>query len=100
MPPPPTSNGLDPDTCWQAVQQRDASFDGRFWYAVRTTGVYCRPSCGARTPLRKNVAFHCQLALRRSGWLSSMPALQAGPAALARAPGTGHRASLPPDRAG
>ncbi|MFX6743431.1 Ada metal-binding domain-containing protein, partial [Acinetobacter baumannii] len=50
-------NGLDPDICWQAVQQRDASFDGRFWYAVRTTGVYCKPSCGARTPLRKNVAF-------------------------------------------
>jgi len=68
--PPPTSsaasaadvNGLDPDICWQAVQQRDASFDGRFWYAVRTTGVYCRPSCGARTPLRKNVAFHASCA--------------------------------------
>ncbi|UWE18225.1 bifunctional DNA-binding transcriptional regulator/O6-methylguanine-DNA methyltransferase Ada [Herbaspirillum huttiense] len=68
--PPPTSsaasaadvNGLDPDICWQAVQQRDASFDGRFWYAVRTTGVYCKPSCGARTPLRKNVAFHASCA--------------------------------------
>ncbi len=50
--------GLDPEVCWQAVQRRDASFDGRFWYSVCTTGVYCKPSCGARTPLRKNVGLH------------------------------------------
>src|SRR5215831_17460120 len=43
---------------WKAVEQRDASFDGRFYYGVATTGVYCRPSCGARTPLRKNVRFY------------------------------------------
>ncbi|WP_413459740.1 bifunctional DNA-binding transcriptional regulator/O6-methylguanine-DNA methyltransferase Ada [Herbaspirillum huttiense] len=53
---------LDPEVCWQAVQQRDASFDGRFWYSVRTTGVYCKPSCGARTPLRKNVGWHASRA--------------------------------------
>ncbi|NVM75625.1 AraC family transcriptional regulator of adaptative response/methylated-DNA-[protein]-cysteine methyltransferase [Duganella sp. SG902] len=43
---------------WTAVRQRDASADGVFWYSVRSTGVYCRPSCGARPALRKNVAFH------------------------------------------
>jgi len=43
---------------WAAVQQRDAGADGVFWYSVRSTGVYCRPSCGARPALRRNVAFH------------------------------------------
>ena len=43
---------------WNAVIQRDRSADGHFFYSVRTTGVYCRPSCAARPALRKNVAFH------------------------------------------
>jgi len=43
---------------WDAVQRRDSAFDGVFYYSVRTTGVFCRPSCAARTALRKNVAFH------------------------------------------
>ncbi len=43
---------------WAAVQRRDKEADGAFWYSVRTTGVYCRPSCGARPALRRNVAFH------------------------------------------
>jgi len=43
---------------WQAVQQRDARADGAFFYSVRTTGVYCRPSCGSRLARRENVAFH------------------------------------------
>ncbi|MCI0525580.1 MAG: bifunctional DNA-binding transcriptional regulator/O6-methylguanine-DNA methyltransferase Ada [Acidobacteria bacterium] len=42
---------------WQAVQTRDASCDGLFYYGVRTTGVYCRPSCASRQPKRENVAF-------------------------------------------
>ncbi|MQA40442.1 bifunctional DNA-binding transcriptional regulator/O6-methylguanine-DNA methyltransferase Ada [Rugamonas aquatica] len=46
------------DLRWAAVQQRDGGADGVFWYSVRSTGVYCRPSCGARPALRKNVAFH------------------------------------------
>jgi len=46
-----------PSEAWRVVQDRDASFDGRFFYAVRTTGVYCRPSCASRRPLRKNVVF-------------------------------------------
>jgi len=43
---------------WTAVQSRDRAADGVFYYSVRTTGVYCRPSCGARPALRANVAFH------------------------------------------
>lgn len=46
------------DQRWEAVQRRDASADGVFWYSVRTTGVYCRPSCPSRHALRKNIAFH------------------------------------------
>ncbi|MGI8978708.1 MAG: bifunctional DNA-binding transcriptional regulator/O6-methylguanine-DNA methyltransferase Ada [Pirellulaceae bacterium] len=51
---------------WQAVLSRDAAADGAFLYSVRTTGVYCRPNCAARTALRKNVRFHvtCQEAER------------------------------------
>ena len=43
---------------WAAVIARDAAFDGRFFYSVETTGVYCRPSCAARRPNRTNVRFH------------------------------------------
>lgn len=43
---------------WQAVVERDPTYDGQFYYSVRTTGVYCRPTCAARLPLRENVAFH------------------------------------------
>lgn len=43
---------------WNAVLRRDRDADGHFYYSVRTTGVYCRPSCAARPALRKNVAFH------------------------------------------
>jgi AraC family transcriptional regulator of adaptative response/methylated-DNA-[protein]-cysteine methyltransferase len=42
---------------WQAVVRRDRGLDGQFVYAVRTTGVFCRPSCASRLPLRKNVEF-------------------------------------------
>lgn len=43
---------------WQAVEQRDPTYDGTFYLAVKTTGIYCRPSCSARTPKRVNVAFY------------------------------------------
>jgi AraC family transcriptional regulator, regulatory protein of adaptative response / methylated-DNA-[protein]-cysteine methyltransferase len=43
---------------WAAVAQRDPRADGAFYYSVRTTGVYCRPSCGARRARRQNVGFH------------------------------------------
>lgn len=49
---------LDPESCYRAVKSRDRRFDGVFYTAVRTTGVYCRPSCPARTPAYANVTFH------------------------------------------
>lgn len=48
----------DADACYRAVRSRDRRFDGVFYTAVRTTGIYCRPSCPARTPARANVDFH------------------------------------------
>jgi hypothetical protein len=55
---PRTATGFSTDDArWEAVQRRDASADGVFYCAVRTTGVYCRPSCAGR-PHRENVAFY------------------------------------------
>ena len=49
---------LDSEACYRAVSSRDRRFDGVFYTAVRTTGIYCRPSCPARTPAARNVEFH------------------------------------------
>jgi len=49
---------LNNEQCWRAVENRDATQDGRFFYGVITTGVYCRPSCPSRRPLIKNVRFY------------------------------------------
>ncbi|GGQ03894.1 DNA-3-methyladenine glycosylase 2 family protein [Streptomyces griseomycini] len=48
---------MDEDSRYEAVRSRDARFDGAFFFAVRTTGIYCRPSCPAVTPNRRNVRF-------------------------------------------
>jgi AraC family transcriptional regulator of adaptative response/methylated-DNA-[protein]-cysteine methyltransferase len=53
MPVPP----LDDERAWAAVLAREGHYDGRFVYAVTSTGVYCRPSCPSRRPVRRNVAF-------------------------------------------
>ena len=53
---------LDHDHCWQALCERDARCDGQFVFAVRSTGIYCRPSCAARRPRRDNVSFHTDAA--------------------------------------
>lgn len=45
------------DPRWASVITRDRNADGQFYYSVKTTGVYCRPSCGARTPRPENVSF-------------------------------------------
>jgi len=50
--------GLDHERCYRAASSRDARFDGWFIVAVRTTGIYCRPSCPAVTPKRNNVEFY------------------------------------------
>ncbi|MEP4651063.1 MAG: Ada metal-binding domain-containing protein, partial [Ilumatobacter sp.] len=49
---------LDHDRCYAAAATRDARFDGHFIVAVRTTRIYCRPSCPAVTPKQSNVEFH------------------------------------------
>ena len=48
---------LDADTAWAAFMRRDRSWDGRVIGAVKTTGIYCKPSCPARRPKRENVEF-------------------------------------------
>src|ERR1700677_5185785 len=52
----------DPGRCYQAAQSKDARFDGQFFCAVTSTGIYCRPSCPARTPMRKNIRFYASAA--------------------------------------
>src|SRR5580704_4966444 len=54
------SSGVSPhaaDRLWQAMLARDRRADGSFVFAVRSTHIYCRPSCPARRPLRKNALF-------------------------------------------
>ncbi len=58
--------GLDADACYRAVSARDRRFDGLFWTGVRSTGIYCRPSCPARTPGRAHVSFHASAAAAQS----------------------------------
>src|SRR6266568_492392 len=60
---------MSPDLCYAASGSRDPRFDGRFFIAVITTGIYCRPICPARTPLRKNVRFFaCAAAAEEAGF--------------------------------
>src|SRR5450755_2975141 len=49
---------LDEERCWEAIQKRDRTEDGRWFVGVITTGIYCRPSCTSRHALRKNVRFY------------------------------------------
>ena len=53
---------MDPDACYRAISTRDARFDGRLFVGVKTTGIYCRPVCPARTPKQHNVTFHLSAA--------------------------------------
>lgn len=54
------ANGMDVQ--WEAVMRRDRSADGTFFYSVRSTGVFCRPSCPSRRPRREHVGFHVSAA--------------------------------------
>ncbi len=56
-------------TCEEAMRRRDASFDGLFFVAVKTTGIYCRPVCPARMPRRENITFYpSAAAAERAGY--------------------------------
>lgn len=56
------ASALDVETCERARLARDPAFDGRFFVAVKTTRIYCRPVCPARPALAKNVTFHATAA--------------------------------------
>jgi len=58
---------LDSDQCYRALVTHDARFDGRFFVGVGSTGVYCRPVCTARTPLRRNCRFFPSAAAAEAG---------------------------------
>jgi AraC family transcriptional regulator of adaptative response/methylated-DNA-[protein]-cysteine methyltransferase len=57
-----TATSIEGDPRWAAVLARDHGSDGSFFYSVRSTGVYCRPSCAARPARPENVAFHATAA--------------------------------------
>jgi AraC family transcriptional regulator, regulatory protein of adaptative response / DNA-3-methyladenine glycosylase II len=59
----------DHERCYRALSSRDARFDGVFFTGVRTTGIYCRPSCPARTPKRENVSFYATAAAANAAGL-------------------------------
>jgi AraC family transcriptional regulator of adaptative response/methylated-DNA-[protein]-cysteine methyltransferase len=80
---------LDPRAAWGAVLARDPRADGRFVYAVATTGVFCRPSCPSRRPLRRNVRF----------FATPAAAAEAGFRACARCGGAPAPVSRPLERA-
>lgn len=69
------------DDRWNAVVHRDSNADGKFYYSVKTTGVYCRPSCAARLARRENVQFHnsCEDA-ERAGFRACKRCQPNGPA--------------------
>jgi AraC family transcriptional regulator, regulatory protein of adaptative response / methylated-DNA-[protein]-cysteine methyltransferase len=65
----PAAAPIDPVAAWAALQARDRGADGRFVFAVATTGIYCRPSCPARRPRRQHVAFFADgAAAREAGY--------------------------------
>jgi AraC family transcriptional regulator, regulatory protein of adaptative response / methylated-DNA-[protein]-cysteine methyltransferase len=74
---------LNEEKCWEAVLAKDKRQDGRFYFGVKTTGVYCRPSCPARTPLRKNVHFYATRAEAENDGLR--PCLRCRPASVTTA---------------
>src|SRR6476469_6326555 len=57
---------MESDVLWQAVRTRDARFNGAFVFAVRTTGIFCKPSCTARAAKRENVVFFDAVGAARS----------------------------------
>ncbi|AUX25081.1 DNA-3-methyladenine glycosylase [Sorangium cellulosum] len=74
---------LDEDTCYRALEARDARFDGRFFTGVRSTGIYCRPVCPARRPRREGcIFFRSAAAAQEAGY---RPCLRCRPEA---SPGT------------
>lgn len=60
---------VEPNARWEAVVACDAAYDGTFYYAVMTTGIFCRPSCRARTPRKEHVSYYdCREDAMREGY--------------------------------
>jgi AraC family transcriptional regulator, regulatory protein of adaptative response / methylated-DNA-[protein]-cysteine methyltransferase len=77
------------DERWNAVVHRDPNADGKFYYAVNTTGVYCRPSCAARLARRENVQFYNSCAeAERAGFRACKRCQPGGPTLSERYAGT------------
>ena len=81
---------IDESDAWAAFERRDRSWDGRVIGAVRTTGIYCKPSCPARRPRRENVEFFVDAeAARAAGY---RPCLRCRPDEVGRDRGAVARA--------
>nr|BFE86556.1 hypothetical protein GCM10020093_091570 [Planobispora longispora] len=83
---------LDFDSCYRAVAARDARFDGRFYTAVTSTGIYCRPICPARTPASRNVRFYRHAASAEAAGFR--PCKRCRPELSPGDPGWDHRGDL------
>jgi AraC family transcriptional regulator of adaptative response/methylated-DNA-[protein]-cysteine methyltransferase len=83
------SPALPPDATtaarWQAVENRDPAADGAFWYSVKSTGVYCVPSCPSRLAKRENVAFHESIAAAEAAGFRACQRCRPGEKPLAEA---------------
>ncbi|MEV7012424.1 AlkA N-terminal domain-containing protein [Streptosporangium sp. NPDC051022] len=83
---------LDFDSCYRAVTARDARFDGRFYTAVTSTHIYCRPICPARTPASRNVRFYRHAAAAEAAGFR--PCKRCRPELSPGDPGWNHRGDL------
>jgi AraC family transcriptional regulator of adaptative response/methylated-DNA-[protein]-cysteine methyltransferase len=74
----PTASWTSDDERWAAITRREPQADGAFFYAVKTTGVFCRPSCASRQPRRENVAFFTDVAAARAAGFRDCKRCQPG----------------------
>jgi AraC family transcriptional regulator of adaptative response / DNA-3-methyladenine glycosylase II len=82
----------DPERCYEAAKAKDARFDGWFFCAVTSTGIYCRPSCPARTPKRENMRFYATAAAAQQAGFRAC--LRCRPDATPGSPEWNNRADL------
>ncbi|WP_017185789.1 Ada metal-binding domain-containing protein [Alkalibacillus haloalkaliphilus] len=62
-------NSLSQNIMWEATTTCNSAYDGVFFYAVKTTGIFCRPSCKSRVPNRENISFYSNAAnARKAGY--------------------------------
>ena len=86
------------DPRWASVVARDSEADGTFYYSVKTTGVYCRPSCAARLARPENVQFHATCEDAEKAGFRPCKRCKPNQASLVEQHATKDRFRLPPDR--